>query len=176
MSLSHVAHVALRRAAPVVFLFFVLSPQHYSLAQSHDEQDDRRRDDVVQARQFLMDAIDEQIGPLDLAAAGKASDLDSLKSRAYLINTLIAAFPHLFPPGTRPADIPESGIQTSATPAVWDRFDAFYELSQAAAEAAYEASQASDEASLRTHASALRKACDTCHAEFMAAPASPVTK
>jgi cytochrome c556 len=120
-----------------------------------------------------MDALEEQVGPVDAASAGKVSNLEDLKSRAYLINTLLAAFPHLFPAGSMPADIPEDGTQTSATPAVWDKFDAFYDLSRTAASAAYDASQAKDEASFRTHAAALRKACDACHAQFMAAPASP---
>lgn len=132
-----------------------------------------RRDDVVQARQFLMDAIDEQIAPLDRATAGQKSDLQDLKDRAYLINVLMAAFPHLFPAGTRPAEIPDGGIQTSATPDVWDNFETFYGLSQTAATAAYEASQAVDVAGLKLHATELRQACDACHMGFMSTQASP---
>jgi cytochrome c556 len=123
-----------------------------------------------------MDAIDEQVAPLDRATAGQKADLKDLKERAYLINVLMAAFPHLFPDGTRPAEISADGTQTSATEDVWSQPETFYGLSQTAATAAYEASQATDLADLRIHAVELRQACDACHMSFMAGQAPPPTK
>ncbi|MCP8936920.1 cytochrome c [Alsobacter sp. SYSU M60028] len=134
---------------------------------------DDRRDDVIQARQLLMDAIEEQVAPVDLAAAGAKADLQAVKDRAYLINTLLSAFPHLFPPGTRPSDVPDGGVTTNATPALWDKFDAFYQLSRTAASEALEASQAGDASAFATHATALRKACDACHADYMVIQSNP---
>jgi cytochrome c556 len=108
---------------------------------------------------------------VDLASAGKASDLKDLKARAYAMNTLLAAFPHLFPAETKPNSTPGMA-ETSAKPDVWEHFDDFYDLSKAAATAAFDASQANDMASFRTHAVDLRKTCDSCHAKYMASAAN----
>lgn len=172
---KHSASHTLRRAACIAGTCWVLLPLPAAPAPTVAGTESRR-DDIVQARQFLMDAIDEQVAPLDRATAGQKADLTDLKERAYLINILMAAFPHLFPDGTRPAEIPDDGTQTSATDDVWNNSEAFYGLSKSAAAAAYEASQATDIASLRIHATELRQTCDACHMGFMASQASPPAK
>src|SRR5262245_40842784 len=58
--------------------------------------------DVVQARQLLMSGIEEEMQPIDIVAGGKDLPLDEVKSNAYRINIMLAAFPHLFPPQTKP--------------------------------------------------------------------------
>src|SRR5215831_18256894 len=59
--------------------------------------------DVIQARQLLMSGIEEDMQAVDLAAGGKDLPLDELKANAYRINIMLVAFPHLFPPQTKPS-------------------------------------------------------------------------
>ena len=125
-----------------------------------------RASDVVQARQILMSQIDEEMQPVDLVAGGKDLSLDDLKANAYRINTMLAAFPHLFPPQTKPSTGPDS-LPTSSAPEVWEDFDAFYSLSEAATKIAYEASQATTIDQFRENAKKLRAACDGCHGKYM---------
>lgn len=124
--------------------------------------------DVVQARQLLMEAIEAEMMAVDVAVGGRDLPLQSLKEHAYLINTLMAAFPHLFPPTTGPdAKMDDWPAPTSALPSVWSRFDAFYDLAQTAAGQALAASQAGDMAAFRDAGKALRGSCDACHATYM---------
>jgi cytochrome c556 len=135
-----------------------------------------RPDDVIMARQLLMDAVEAEMTPIDLALGGRSVPLADLKSHAYMINTLLTAFPHLFPPETKPVPAPDgSPGATAATQAVWDDFEAFYTLSQDAATAAFDASQAGDLAAFSEPAKRLRAGCDSCHATYMriADPAPP---
>jgi cytochrome c556 len=132
-----------------------------------------RASDVVQARQILMSGIDEDMQAVDLAAGGKDFPLDQLKANAYRINTMLAAFPHLFPPQTKPSTGPDA-LPTSAAPAIWQDFDAFYSQADAAAKVAYEASQATTIDQFRDNAKKLRAACDGCHGKYMKVdPPSP---
>jgi cytochrome c556 len=131
-------------------------------------------DDVVMARQLLMDGIDEEMQPIDIAGAGKDTPLEELKAHASRISTMFPAFPHLFPPQTKPGTSADaSAIPTTATAAVWERFDDFYKLSQAAATAAYDASQAADLQSFKEQAAKLRALCDGCHAVYMKVETPP---
>jgi cytochrome c556 len=120
--------------------------------------------DVVQARQLLMSQIDEEMQPVDLVAGGKDFPLDELKSSAYRINTMLAAFPHLFPPQTKPG--PDE-FSTAAAPEIWQDFEAFYSQTDAAAKVAYDASQATAIDQFRDSAKKLRAACDGCHGKYM---------
>jgi cytochrome c556 len=120
--------------------------------------------DVVQARQLLMSGIEEDMQPIDLAAGGRDLTLDEVKSNAYRINIALAAFPHLFPPQTKPG--PDE-FSTAAAPAIWQDFEAFYSLSDTAAKAAYDASQATAIDQFRESAKKLRAACDGCHAKYI---------
>ena len=127
-----------------------------------------RPGDVVQARQLLMEAIEAEMMPIDVAVGGREMPLKSLQDHAYLINTLMAAFPHLFPPKTGPdAKQDDWPAPTNALPAVWAQFDAFYDLSQKAAAQALAASQAGDLAALKAAGKDLRGSCDACHATYM---------
>ena len=126
-----------------------------------------RPDDVIMARQLLMDAIESEMTPIDLAVGGRQMPLADLKARAYMINTLLTAFPHLFPPETKPVTAPDGTPgATSATMAVWDDFDKFYDGAQDAAAAAFDASQAADFAQFQAPAARLRAACDACHKQY----------
>ena len=125
-------------------------------------------DDVIMARQLLMDGNETAMGPIDRAAGGEDIPLAALKEQAYAIYTYLSAVPHLFPSETKPVTSPDgSPPATAATAAVWDDFDAFYGRAMAAANDAYDASQAADIAKFRTLAMQLRMDCDSCHAKYM---------
>ena len=127
-----------------------------------------RPDEVVQARQLVMDGIETEMGVIELALEGKAPQLDDLKARADRISTLLTAFPHLFPPQTKPGVSADgSPSLTTATPAIWQNFDAFYEMAKGGAANAYDASQAGTADQFKEHVKKLRDACDGCHARFM---------
>jgi len=134
-----------------------------------------RSDDVIAARQLLMDGIESEMMVIELALQGNAPQLDDLKARADRISTLLTAFPHLFPPQTKPGVAADgSPINTTATPAIWQNFDAFYGIAKDAAATAYDASQAGTSDKFGEQAKKLRSACDGCHAQYMKVePPSP---
>jgi cytochrome c556 len=127
-----------------------------------------RADDVVMARQLLMDGIETEMGAIEAATAGQALRLAELQARAEMISTLLTAFPHLFPPQTKPAVAADGspGI-TAAAAAIWQDFDGFYDQAQAAATTAFDAGRAADANAFREAAKKLRGSCDGCHAQFM---------
>jgi cytochrome c556 len=134
-----------------------------------------RADEVIQARQLLMDGIDADMMAIDLFGAGQDYPLAELTARADRISTSLTAFPHLFPPQTKPGKTADgSPSPTTATPAIWERFDDFYGKAQAAAKLAYETSQAANANALKEQGAKLRAACDGCHAQYMRVePPSP---
>jgi cytochrome c556 len=121
--------------------------------------------DVVQARQLVMDGIDEDMHDIDLAGTGQVTRLDELKAHADRISTLLTAFPHLFPPQTQPS--PDAPVPTTASPAVWKDFADFYGRAAAAAKTALDASQAGTLDQFKPLGMQLRAACDSCHAKYM---------
>ena len=125
-------------------------------------------DDVVFARQLLMDELETRIPPFDAAAAGDDFDLESLRNDAYLFSTILSVFPHLFPPETKPVVSPDGAPPlTTATEAVWEDFDAFYALAVDAALFTLDMSFVEDEETFRVQAQELRERCDSCHADYM---------
>src|SRR6266853_4694904 len=134
-----------------------------------------RPDEVVQARQLLMDGVEAEMMEIELGLEGKEPRIGDLKARADRISTLLTAFPHLFPPQTKPAAAADGSPSiTTATPAIWQDFDAFYGKTQAAALTAYDASQAGTADQFREQVKKLRAACDGCHAQYMRVePPSP---
>jgi cytochrome c556 len=122
-------------------------------------------DDVVQARQLVMDGIDEEMHDIDLAGTGQPYKLEDLKAHADRISTLLSAFPHLFPPQTQPS--PDAPVPTTASPAVWKEFADFYGRAAAAAKTALDASQADTLDHFKPLGAQLRGACDSCHAKYM---------
>jgi cytochrome c556 len=133
-----------------------------------------RTDDVIMARQLLMEGMEEDMMVVELTVEGKDFKLPDLQARAYNMNRLLTAFPHLFPPQTRP---PTDGSPspTAASPAVWENFDDFYGKVMASAMTAFEAGQAEDADKFKEKVKVLRAQCDTCHAQYMKveAPSPP---
>jgi cytochrome c556 len=134
-----------------------------------------RSDDVIAARQLVMDGIESEMMVIELALEDRAPQFEDLKARADRISTLLTAFPHLFPPQTKPGKAADgSPINTTATPAIWQDFDAFYGIAKDAATAAFDASQSSTADKFSEQAKKLRVACDGCHARYMKVePPSP---
>src|SRR5262249_49182629 len=134
-----------------------------------------RSEDVIMARQLLMDGVESEMMVIEIALERSAPPLDDLKARADRISTLLTAFPHLFPPQTKPGVAADgSPINTTATPGIWQDFDAFYRLTKDATMTAYDASQADTADQFREQAKKLRGACDGCHAQYMKVePPSP---
>ena len=127
-----------------------------------------RSDDVIAARQLLMDGVESEMMEIELGLERSAPRFDDLKARADRISTLLTAFPHLFPPQTKPGVAADgSPINTTATLAVWQDFDAFYDIAKGAATNAYDASAAGTAQQFREHVEKLRGACDGCHAQYM---------
>ena len=127
-----------------------------------------RSDDVIAARQLLMDGVESEMMVIEIALEGSAPQFDDLKARADRMSTLLTAFPHLFPPQTKPGVAADgSPINTTATLAIWQDFDAFYGIAKDAATAAYDASQAGTADQFKAQAKKLRSACDGCHAQYM---------
>jgi cytochrome c556 len=127
------------------------------------------------ARQLLMDGVESEMMVIEIGLERHTPPLDDLKARADRISTLLTAFPHLFPPQTKPGIAADgSPINTTATPAIWQEFDAFYRLAKDGAMIAYDASQAGTMDQFREQAKKLRGACDGCHAQYMKVePPSP---
>jgi cytochrome c556 len=123
-----------------------------------------------------MDSIESEMMDIEIGLERAASQFDDLKARADRISTMLTAFPHIFPPQTKPSVAADgSPINTTATLALWQNFDAFYDMAKTAATAAYDSSQAGTADKFREHVKELRVACDSCHAQYMkvAPPAPP---
>ncbi len=126
-------------------------------------------DDLVLARQLLMDINETAMMPIDRAAGGADIDLGVLKTQAYNIYTALSVAPHLFPSSTKPV-YDKDGAPTPSTAAaagIWDDFEAFYTQMTDAANLAYDLSQAADIGKFRTLAKQMRVSCDSCHETHM---------
>jgi cytochrome c556 len=124
-------------------------------------------EDVIAARQGLMVAAEALMQPIDTFTVDDSIDQDLIRQNADAIAAMVLAVPHLFPSDTNlydpDADLPE----TLALPAVWQSFQSFYGLADAAAAAATRVSEAADADALRDAALGLRSACDACHAGYL---------
>ena len=126
-------------------------------------------DDLILARQLLMDSNETAMGPIDRAAGGEKIDLATLKNLAYTVYTNLSVAPHLFPSSTKPVIGADGSPEpaTAASPDIWKDFDAFYNRFTDAASTAYDMSQAADLAKFVMGAKDLRMDCDGCHAKNM---------
>lgn len=123
-------------------------------------------EDIVAARRAVMLELERLIRPLDSHAAGETGDPDALREAAGTISTLLLTVPHLFPPSTDLYDPNEEIPSTLARPEIWQDFESFYALAEAAAHAAADTLTAGA-AGLPQAAAHLRETCDACHAGFM---------
>jgi len=126
--------------------------------------------DTIFARKILMGSIDANMDEIEtmLAPEGRL-DLAEGAHHADMISVMLMAFPHMFPSATNQwtagADR-DAALDTYAAPEVWTQFADFYKQAGAASQIAFEASRASNEALFRTRITALRAACNGCHAVY----------
>lgn len=134
--------------------------------------------DVIAARGKLMESMEILMEPLDTITiqTGPVKNVDLLHKNAQAIAGILTALPHLFPPTTNLYDPKSQTPATIALPAIWQNFDAFYQLAGAASKAAQEMSATNGDKALRAASLKLRGSCDACHALFLRKYEPPKTQ
>jgi cytochrome c556 len=128
--------------------------------------------DVIAARKLLMDSIMNNMDKIQEMISERRIDLDLSRECADNIASMLAAFPHLFPPGSNQwkekEDVDIDPVKdTFASPDIWTEFADFSRRSAAAANTALELRRADNEDDVKRLYRALGIACDTCHALYM---------
>jgi cytochrome c556 len=125
--------------------------------------------DIITARGKLMEGMERLMEPIDTITAqtGTVKNVDLLHRNADTIADMLTAVPHLFPPTTNLYDPKVQTPATIALPAIWQNFDAFYQLADAASKAARDMAGTSGDKPLRAASLKLRASCDACHALFL---------
>ncbi len=124
--------------------------------------------DVIVARQELMEHIEILMEPIDTITVKDFSSTDQLRTNSEAIGAMLAAVPHLFPPTTNHFDPKVRDPETLALPAIWKDFGSFYKLAAAASSAAESMSETKGgKQEWRTASLKLRASCDACHALFL---------
>jgi cytochrome c556 len=126
--------------------------------------------DVIAARKLLMDSIMNNMDKIQEMISERRIDLGVSRECADNIASMLAAFPHLFPPGSNQwkEDVDLDPVKdTFASPDIWTEFADFSRRSAAAANTALELRRADNEDDVKRLYRALGIACDTCHALYM---------
>jgi cytochrome c556 len=126
--------------------------------------------DVIAARKLLMDSIMNNMDKIQEMISERRIDPSVSRECADNIASMLAAFPHLFPPGSNQwkEDVDLDPVKdTFASPDIWTEFADFSRRSAAAANTALELRRADNEDDVKRFYRALGIACDTCHALYM---------
>ena len=126
--------------------------------------------DVIVARKLLMDSIMNNMDKIQEMISERRIDLGVSRECADNISSMLAAFPHLFPPGSNQwkEDVDLDPVKdTFASPDIWTDFADFSRRAAAAANTALELRRADNEDDVKRFYRALGIACDTCHALYM---------
>jgi cytochrome c556 len=123
--------------------------------------------DVIEAREALMVAVESIMEPIDSMEVEPPKDTRKIRLAASQISKIMLALPHLFPPTTNLYDPKAPLPETLALPPIWDSFDNFYQLAEAASAAADKLSQTRGLEALDAAGEALRATCDACHALYL---------
>jgi len=123
--------------------------------------------DVIHARGELMEHMEELMRPIDTITVGPVKDVDQLHFNAEVVGAMLKAVPHLFPPTTNLYDPKVTAPETIALPAIWQNWDSFYQLAQAASKSAEDFAQTKGDAALRAASRRLRASCDACHTLYL---------
>ncbi|HMA11689.1 MAG TPA: cytochrome c [Steroidobacteraceae bacterium] len=131
--------------------------------------------DVIHARGELMDHMEELMRPIDTITVtpGPVKNVDQLHFNAEVVGAILTAVPHLFPPTTNLYDPKSTSPETIALPGIWQNWDSFYRLAQAAAKSAEEFAQTTGGPQLRAASRRLRASCDACHTLYLRKYESP---
>lgn len=127
--------------------------------------------DIILARRVLMAQIGRNMDALlRMTEPGGTFDPADAGEHADTISAMLAVFPYLFPPDSniwsKELEEAEPATVTLAKPELWQKFDAFYDSAQAAAEVALKAAYSKNEAEFRSRYALLQPQCDGCHAAF----------
>ena len=123
-------------------------------------------EEVIEARRVLMIELERQMTVVDRFTLGEPADLAALKSAATTMEALLLASLHLFPPTTNLLDPNVLESPTIALPAIWQDFDSFLSIGEAAEAAAATMAAADGADALRAAGRNLRATCEACHAQF----------
>lgn len=130
-------------------------------------------EEIIEARRVIMIELDRQMQRIERFTLGEQADPESIKSSATTMEAMLLAFPHLFPPTTNVFDPTVLESPTLALPAIWQDFDTFLMLGEAAEMAAATMAATDGVDALRTAGRNLRATCDACHTPFMRAYTPP---
>jgi cytochrome c556 len=148
------------------FVIFLLG----SIALSFASRAQDVTSDVIAARKLVMDSIMNNMDKIQEMVSERRIDLRVSRECADNIVSMLAAFPHLFPPGSNQwkEDVDLDPVKdTFASPDIWTEFADFSRRSAAAANTALELRRADNEDDVKRFYRALGIACDTCHALYM---------
>jgi cytochrome c556 len=129
--------------------------------------------DVINARQELMEHIELLMEPIDTLQVKDTHDPDRVRAAAETVSAMLLAVPHLFPPTTNLYDPKVQMPVTLALPAIWKDFTTFYQLAGAASKAAEAMAYAHGQGPMRNASLRLRASCDACHALYLRPYAPP---
>jgi cytochrome c556 len=126
--------------------------------------------DVIAARKLLMDSIMNNMDRIQEMISERRIDPSVSRECADNIASMLAAFPHLFPPSSNQwkenVDL-DPVKDTYASPDIWTEFADFSRRAAAAANTALELRRTDNEDDVKRLYRALGIACDTCHALYM---------
>ncbi|MCP5143523.1 MAG: cytochrome c [Gammaproteobacteria bacterium] len=123
--------------------------------------------EIVAARQALMVVIEEHMQAIDTFTVDPDQDPEDVNADALTIAALMQSLPHLFPPTTNLYDAADSEPATLALPRIWQEFQTFYTMAQAATSTAMMLAETVDHAAMRQGSLNLRASCDACHALYL---------
>jgi cytochrome c556 len=126
--------------------------------------------DVIAARKLLMNSIMNNMDKIQEMISERRIDPRVSRDCADNIASMLAAFPHLFPPESNQwkEDVDLDPVKdTFASPDIWTDFADFSRRAAAAANTALELRRADNEDDVKRFYRALGIACDTCHALYM---------
>ncbi len=130
---------------------------------------------VIEARQEIMAHMEALLKPIDTMQTGAVGDPVRIQENAAVIGTMLHAVPHLFAPTTNRYQAGNPLTPTTALPAIWEKFDLFYTLSERSITAAESlAQEQGGPGALKDGGARLRATCDNCHSLFVRKYTPPV--
>jgi cytochrome c556 len=128
---------------------------------------------VIAARQEIMEHMEILMKPIDTITVSDVRNVEQLHENAEVLGAILMAVPHLFPPTTNLYDPKVTMPATLALPAIWQNFDSFYSLAEAASKSADTFAITKGNAQLRAASLKLRASCDACHTLYLRKYESP---
>lgn len=126
------------------------------------------RVDLIETRRALMSALSTQMQVWESQGEAPAGDPLQLYASSQLMEQILRSFPVLFTPETNPAssDFP-AGTTSEASPAIWEDFAAFVELTNQGADLAASIASVTDGAKFQELVGQARRNCTECHELYL---------